>query len=398
MSTQRLYYTDSHARTFTAQAQASEFDGRPAVLLDRTLFYPTGGGQPTDTGSLNGIPVLDVVAREDGEVLHVLEQPIASGPVSGEIHWQRRFDHMQQHTGQHILTQAFVQTSSAHTVGFHLSPTSLTIDLDHASLSAAELDRAEALANQVVWENRPVRARLIDPEQTEGVRIRRLPGQIHTDGLRVIDIADFDQTACGGTHVAATGEIGMIKILRAEKRGDRLRVEFRCGGRALTDYSEKNAIASRLTAALTVGLAEVPDAIDRLRESLRSAQREAETLQRRVLEAEAQALATTVPVRDGVQRIVLAAAGRPAADLRTLAGALVGRPGRVALLGTVNGDRADVLFARSADQPHDMAAFLRETLAALGGRGGGQPSLAQGSAPASVEALQAALDALAARL
>jgi alanyl-tRNA synthetase len=398
MSTQRLYYTDSHARTFTAQAQVSEFDGRPAVLLDRTLFYPTGGGQPNDTGLLNGIPVIDVVVREDGEVLHVLGHPIASGPVSGEIHWQRRFDHMQQHTGQHILTQAFVQLSGTHTVGFHLSPTSLTIDLDNASLSAAELDRAEALANQVVWENRPVRARLIDPEQTEGVRIRRLPGQIHTDGLRVIDIADFDQTACGGTHVAATGEIGMIKIIRAEKRGNRLRVEFRCGGRALADYGEKNAIASKLTAALTVGLAEVPDAIDRLRETLRSAQREAESLQRRALETEALALATTVPVRDGVQRIVLAAAGRPAADLRTLAGALVGQPGRIALLGTVNGDRADVLFARSADQPHDMAALLREALAALGGRGGGQPSLAQGSAPASVEALQAALDALAARL
>lgn len=398
MSTQRLYYTDSYARVFTAQAQAAEFDGRPAALLDRTLFYPTGGGQPNDTGSLNGAPVLDVVAREDGEVLHVLAQPIASGPVSGEIDWQRRFDHMQQHTGQHILTQAFVQTCDAHTVGFHLSPTSLTIDLDRAGLNTDQLDRAEALANQVVWENRPVRARLIDPEQTDGIRIRRLPGQIHTAGLRVIEIADFDQTACGGTHVAATGEIGMIKIIRTEKRGDRLRVDFRCGGRALADYRDKNALANRLTATLTVGLVEVPDAVERIREALRSAQREAETLQRRVLEAEAQALAAAAPVRGGAHCIVLAAAGRPAADLRTLAGALVAQPGRIALLSAINGGRADVVFARSADQPHDMAALLRETLAALGGRGGGQPSLAQGSAPATLDALQTALDALVARL
>jgi alanyl-tRNA synthetase len=396
MTTMRLYYDDAYTTAFTARViERLTHAGQPAVVLDRTGFYPTGGGQPADSGSINGVPVLDVFKRaDDAAVVHLLAAPLDADEAACALDWARRFDHMQHHTGQHILTQAFVQTAGAQTVGFHLSADSVTIDLDTPRLTDADAARAEDLANQIVWENRPVTARLIDPDAAEGVRVRRMPGQLHTDGLRVIEVEGFDRTACGGTHVARTGEIGSIKVLRLTRRGDKTRVEFRCGARALCDYRDKNAIVSALTAALTCGQDEITTAVERLQGELKSALSALKTAAALNLEGEAARLAAAAPERGGLRLVQAVFENRDGGDLKLLAAKLAEMPGVVALLAS-GGAQTQMVFARSADLPHDMRAALAAAFTALGqGRGGGQPALAQGGGPASDAAqLQAALAA-----
>lgn len=392
----RLYYDDAYATTFTARViERLTHAGQPAVVLDRTCFYPTGGGQPADSGSIGGAAVLDVFTRpDDAAVVHLLAAPVAADEVACAVDWVRRFDHMQHHTGQHILTQAFVQTVGTTTVGFHLSPDSVTIDLNTPRLTDADAARAEDLANQIVWDNRPVTAHLIDPDDAEGVRIRRMPDQLHTDGLRVIEVAGFDRTACGGTHVARSGEIGVIKVLRLTRRGDKTRVEFRCGGRALRDYREKNAVTNTLTAALTCGQAELPAAVERLQTELKTAFSALKTAAAQNLAAEAANLLLAAPERGGVRLAQAVFASRDSGDLRLLAGKLTETPGVVALLAA-GGAQAHLVFARSAELPHDMRAALAAAFTALGhGRGGGQPALAQGGGAAANQAqLEGALAA-----
>lgn len=393
----RLYYDDSYTREFSARVvERVDYDGRPAVVLDRTYFYPTSGGQPNDVGTLNGVPVLDVAARkEDGEVLHVLAAPLDADDVTGVIDWARRFDYMQHHTGQHILSQAFVQVAQASTVGFHLSLDSVTIDLDQPSLTDSQVAAVEALANDVVWGDRPVTARIVQPDDADGVRIRKLPEHILTGGLRIIDIDGFDVTACGGTHVARTGEIGLIKVLKLEKRGDKSRVEFRCGGRALADYQAKNAVANGLAADLTCAIPEIPQSVARLQEDFKAAQRALKAANSQLVDYEADRLAAEAPETNGVRVVKASFADRDFGDVRLLATKLTQKPGIIALLA-VTGEKAQMVFARSADLSQDMNALLKATLATLAnGRGGGQAQMAQGGGTATAAEVDAALDAAA---
>jgi alanyl-tRNA synthetase len=377
--TDRLYYTNSYTTQFTAHIiEHLTLDGRPAIILDRTCFYPTGGGQPHDTGILNGVIVVEVQVRdEDGAVLHILNSPLAGETVDGVVDWSRRFDHMQQHTGQHILTQAFVEVADAKTVGFHLSPDSVTIDMDKASLSDQVISEAELLANRIVQENRSVTARLRDANDVEDVRIRRLPKHLLTEGLRVIDIDGFDATACGGTHVAHTGEIGLIKVLKLEKRGDKIRVEFRCGGRALNDYQGKHRVISQLANEMNSRYEEVPDNVAKLRTELKAAQTALKETREFLIDYEAVKLLADAEQQNGFRLIQAIFEGRDTGELKLLASKLTASPGIVALLGSA-GEKAQLIFARSDDLPYDMNALLKQAVAAFGGRGGGQPAMAQG--------------------
>lgn len=388
--TERLYYTDSYTRAFTATIiEQLTVDGKPAVVLDHTYFYPTGGGQPHDTGKIAGINVVNVMSREgDSAILHVLADSVPPGEVACEIDWERRFDLMQHHTGQHILSQAFVQVADAMTVGFHLSADSVTIDLNRSSISDTLVAQMEDLANRIIWENRPVTARIVDPSDTSGIRMRKLPEHLHTAGLRIIDIDGFDVTACGGTHVAHTGEIGLIKVLRLEKRGDKTRVEFRCGSRALSDYRTKNSLAYQLTAALTVGIDELPAAVQRLQDNLKALQSELKAASQQLLTYEADQILSETPSDNGKRIVSAIFTGRDAGDLRLLASRLTQTVGVLALLATT-GDRVHLVFARSADLPTDMNALLKQALTQIeGGKGGGQPALAQGGGIADTEHLQ----------
>lgn len=392
--TKRLYYDDSYMREFTAQIiERLVVDGKPALILDQTYFYATSGGQPNDTGSINGVDVKEVTTRkEDGEVIHIMQGEVSGDEAYCRIDWNRRFDLMQHHTGQHILSQAFVQQAEATTVGFHLSDDSVTIDLDRVNLPDSAINAVEMLANDIVWRNRPVTARIIQQGDAEGIRIRKIPENLYTDGLRVIDIDGFDVTACGGTHVAHTGEIGMIKILRLEKRGDKTRVEFRCGGRALRDYGDKNTLTNRLMADLSCALAEVSGAVVRLQEDFKTEQRALKAANGLLLDAEAVRLFAQTPLIEDVRLVTASFPKRDFAEVRALASRIVQEGGAVALLATYNGEKGQFVFARSADLPHDMNALLKQTLAMLmDGRGGGQPQMAQGGGSATEAQVSEAL-------
>ncbi len=394
--TERLYYHDSYTRQFTASVRSYTAAG---LILDRTCFYPTGGGQPHDTGTIGGVQIVDVLSQDDGGVLHILDGTLAAtaGEVPCMVDWPRRFDHMQHHTGQHLLTQAFVSVTGAQTVGFHLSADSVTIDLDQA-VTAAQIDAVETLANQIVQENRAVTARLIDPDDASAVRMRKMPEKIYTAGLRVIEIADFDLTACGGTHVAHTGEIALIKVLKAEKRGDKTRVEFRCGMRAFDDYRLKSGITGTLMAEMTCGLHEIIANVSKARADLRAAQSALKAASNRLVAYEsAELLAQAVP--HAAFRVVRAVFDdRDPAELKLLVTQLVATPGIVALIGAA-GEKAQVIFARSADLPHDLNPAFKAAVDVIGGRGGGRPEWVQGGGVSATvgqiqQALHAALDRL----
>jgi alanyl-tRNA synthetase len=397
---ERAYYWDSYEVAFAAEVvEATEIEGRPAVRLSQTFFYPTSGGQPHDTGHLfqgnQTARVVDVVVRESDEaVLHLLDATLAPGMATGEIDWPRRFDHMQQHTGQHVLSQAFIRVAEAETIGFHLSGQSVTIDLDRADLTTEEVLAAEQLANETVGYNLPVWASEVAREVAATLPLRKLPPG--RDGrLRLIDIEGFDMTACGGTHVKGTAEVGLVKVLKTERRGAATRVEFVCGGRAVADYRRKHDVTQQLSAALTTGLDDLPAALARAQDEARQLRLELkrERGARLALEAE-QLLAATEPL-GGARLVSRTLTGREVDEARQLAN-LVTAGGAVALLGVV-GERAQLVFGRPAEGPAfaHMGEAIKPALAALGGaRGGGGAVSAQGGGTAADEAMVA--DALAA--
>jgi alanyl-tRNA synthetase len=389
LMTHRLYYDDAYLRHFSSQVRESlTWEDRPAVVLNHTAFYPTGGGQPHDTGWLAGIPVIDVIEREaDGAVVHVLAQPLVAEPgtvvdeVEGEVDWGRRFDLMQQHTGQHVLSAAFVERLEANTVGFHLSDEYATIDLDRASLSIEELADVEKLANRVVFDNRPVVARFVPDEEVPLLPLRK--PLAHEGPVRIVQVEGFDHSACGGTHVRATGELGLVKIVRSEGRGSETRVEFLCGWRALADYGAKNQLLMDLAREFTVGHREVGELVHRLAEEAREARRELRTTRDRWLDAQAAALWHGAATVAGVRVVRGNLPGWAPDDLKHLAQRLVENPPVVALLvaGGEQGENGYFCFACSEEVALHMGRLVRQVAEASGGRGGGRPNFAQGGSP-----------------
>ncbi len=393
--TERLYYSDAYLRTFTARVtDRLEVNGQPAVILDRSAFYPEGGGQPADHGTLNDADVIDVIARDaDEDVLHILATPDVPDVVTGTVDDARRFDLMQQHTGQHILSQAFVQAANAETVSFHLNPDpldgALTIDLNTAALSPQAIDRAEDIANTIVFEDRPVTARFVTDDELRALPLRKPP---KVDGaIRIVTIDHFDWSACGGTHVARTGEVGLIKLVKLDRRSGETRVEFRCGRRALLDYRRKHQLLSQVSSDLTIGFWELDQAIGRMQADAKTVRKQLAEAESRLQQYEAQDLLHAIELRGDFGLIVQAWPNRDAAYLKRMANLLIARPRTVALLGATGAATA-LMFARSKDLSIDLAKLLKETAAQLGGKGGGSPDFAQAGGPlVSEDRLRASL-------
>lgn len=380
--TQRLYYATPYLTAFDAQVlETRALDGQPAVALNRTAFFPTGGGQPHDTGSLNGVPVLEVLGDGD-TVWHRLASPLPAGAaVRGQVDWARRRDHMQNHSGQHILSQAFIQTAEASTVAWRLSDHSLTIDLDRASLSDSQLAGAERLANEVVQQNLPISARIVTEQELPALNLRKQPD---VEGpLRVVEIGNFDRVACAGLHIDSSAQVGLIKILRSERRGPETRIHFVCGQRALDDYGRKHQTMRSLAGRFTCSEDELAQAVERLQAQADASFKALRAAQSELVAAEAARLLAEA----GPGRVVSAAyPGWDGEQVKQLAQAVRSQPGFVvALAGGAN----QVLAARSADVAFDAGQALRSALAAVGGRGGGRPDFAQGAAPTWEAACQA---------
>src|SRR5690606_35968000 len=304
--TDRLYYNDSSLLRFDASViEAGVHEGRPFVVLDRSAFYPTSGGQPFDTGTIDGRRVVDVFVRDEDEaVVHVLERTLDSG-VRGEgvIDAARRRDHMQQHSGQHVLSAAFVRTCGARTASFHLGAEVSTIDLA-ASLDAGAIEAAEQEANRIVWEDRPVRVRYVSAEEAAALPLRKEP--VRGGTLRLVDIEDWDLSACGGTHVPRTGVIGLIAVTASERYKGGTRVSFACGGRALRYLRMCREALGGAVRQLSVQPRELPDAVARLQNETKALRQQARALGERLAGFEAEELAQTACDLGGA-RVVCAA-------------------------------------------------------------------------------------------
>ena len=380
--THRLYYTDPYKRAFDGSiVEVVDFGGRPAIRLDSTAFYPTSGGQPFDTGTLKVgdavLQVVDVVDADDGAVIHVVGR-MAAGivpgqSVHGEIRWPRRFDHMQQHTGQHLLSAAFDRLFSARTVSFHLGADSCTIDLSR-EMAPGEIAAAEAEANRIVWEDRPVSIRFVTAEDAARLPLRKEPAR---EGLlRLIDIEGFDLSACGGTHVERTGAVGMVTATRWERFKGGQRLEFVCGGRALAGFQSLRDHLAAATRRLSVVPHELAPAIERLQGEARDLKRAGVALQADLAKYRAQEMvASAVRMRFGVAVCQVVEGEMP--WLKLLAGSITAEPGRVAVLISKE-TPVGVIVAASADTGVQASALLGELISRFGGRGGGKGDLAQG--------------------
>jgi alanyl-tRNA synthetase len=383
--TRRLYYTDSMRLTFEATVRACEpRQDHFEILLDQTTFYPTSGGQPFDTGTLNGHPVLDVLDRDDGEVAHVVATPMAVGtPVAGEVHWSRRFDHMQQHSGQHVLSAAFDRVLSVRTLSFHLGAERSTIDVAR-EVSRDEIARAEDEANSVVWDDRPVQVRFAAPEDTAGLALRKPSDR--AGELRLIEIGDFDLSACGGTHVPTTGRIGMIAVAGWERFKGGSRIEFVCGTRALRSYRDFRNITSEAARLLSVRGADLGASIERLQNEARQGSKVVDRLEEELSGYRAQALTARAETINGIAVVLTVQAERDIAALKRLATAIVANPRAIALV-IGEGQPAPVVIARSGDVRFDAGDWLKRATQTLGGRGGGRPEHAQGGIAAAPDAI-----------
>jgi len=374
--TERLYYSDSHLVEFEARVVdvTDRVSGWTAVVLDRTAFYPTGGGQPSDTGTLNSSRVVECIDDGDNGVLHVVQgaAPARDATVRGRVDWSRRLDHIQQHTGQHILSQALVKLFNAPTKSFRVMDASCEIDVELNNPTTEVIERAVELANNVIWEDRSITVLNVTPEQAAELPLRKESAR--EGELRLIEIEGFDLTPCGGTHAVRTGEVGMIAVRSWLRAKGMTRIEFVAGTRALADYRKANKTAREIATLFGTGRDDAPQLAAQMVEENKELHRRIRVLEEDAAGVEAERLLATA--QNGVVTRVFN--GRDAESLKKLAHALIATPGTIALLGSRDKDAARLVFARSTDAPGDMSSLMREACAMLDGRGGGKPELAQG--------------------
>jgi alanyl-tRNA synthetase len=397
--TERLYYQDSHLIEFEAQviANSERVSGWTAVTLDRTAFYPTGGGQPSDTGTLNGLRVVECIDDADEGVLHVIQgrAPEVGTIVKGRVDWLPRLDHMQQHTGQHILSQAFVKLFNAPTRSFRVLDESCEIDVDLDNPTSETIERAVELANNVIWENRVITISHVTSQEASQLPLRKEPAR--EGDLRLIEIEGFDLTPCGGTHAYQTGEVGIIGVRSWERAKGLTRIEFVAGMRALADYRRANKSARAIAGLFSAGRDDTPELAARILEENKQLHRRVRHLEEIAARVEAEELLAGAAERDNVRIVNEVFDSRDAESLKQLALSLISHSATIALLGSRDQDAARLVFARSQDAPGDMNALMRDACAMLDGRGGGKPDLAQGGGK-NVSRLDEAIEQAAERL
>jgi alanyl-tRNA synthetase len=381
MPTDRLYYHDSFLYDFDASVvEAFDSNGLPAIVLDRTAFYPTSGGQVHDLGMLTAdgqqIAITEVADDEDGRVLHFASKPLKVGTrVHGAVDAARRLDHVQQHSGQHVLSAAFIRLFNMPTVSFHMGEESCTIDLETAGTSAAQAQKAELLANEVIAEDRPVGIRFVPLEEARQLGLRKLPPK-QTGNLRLIDIPDFDLTACGGTHVRATGQIGSILLRKIEKVKQGVRVEFVCGLRAVNTARRDYTTLTESAALYSSHIYDVPEQVRKSLAESKSAGKAQHKLLEELAELSAERLLAQ-PV-SSQQVITQFFPDRDAVFIKLLAQKLTaGKSNVVALLASGAG-QPTLVFAQTPGQKSNMGQLMKDAMAQLGGRGGGSADMAQG--------------------
>ncbi len=406
--TDRLYYHDSFLYDFDAEVREVVDSPRPGLILDRSAFYPTSGGQVHDTGTITSFAnarfrVTEVADTDDERVVHYVEavtddrnQKLAALKPGTRVHGQidpaRRRDHMQQHSGQHVLSAAFLRLHNMPTVSFHMADDYCSIDLDTSTLTREQIESAERLANEIILENRGVDIRFVTREEAGKLGLRKLP-PTERDELRIIDIRDFDLSACGGTHVAQTGQIASILLRKAEKVRQGWRVEFVAGQRAVATARRDFSTLTETAALFSAHIYDVPVQARKSLDEIRTLRKQREQSQEELAAAQAAALLAETPEVNGRRLVVRTLSDRDLSFVKLLAQKLTRlSPHAVALLATTS-PQASLVFAQSAGQPFDMGALMKETMTKLGGRGGGSKDLAQGGAP-NADGMEAVLKAI----
>jgi alanyl-tRNA synthetase len=383
--TTKLYYEDAYIKTFETKIreQRQDNDGRWFVLLEQSAFYPTGGGQPFDEGSLNGIQVTNV-EEVNGEVRHYIERPVANTAVSiqGEICWNRRFDHMQQHAGQHILSAAFAEVCGYETISFHLGKEILTIDLSVERLTEEEASKAETLANKIIGEARPIQTRWMTAEEAADYPLRKQPSV--SEDIRLVIIPDFDYNGCGGTHPRSTSEVGAIKILDWEKHKNHIRLQFVCGSRVLEQLHGKHKVIKELTAILQAPQDKMAEAAQQLIERMQSQDKQLEETNQQLLEYEADALIKeAIPAGEDSTFISYAYQNRPIKELQTLARLIViEKEDAVVFFVVQNETKLQLVGAKGKKVKLNLKEVAPEIFSKINGKGGGKEDFIQGGGEA----------------
>lgn len=369
--TRRLYFQDACQKSFEAAVvEKVIYEGRPAVVLDQTCFYPESGGQPADRGTINGVNV--IIVLEDGDrIVHVLEKETTAERINGVIDWQRRFDHMQQHSGQHILSQCFIELFDGETLSFHLGETVSTLEIGLRELRECDVERVETRANEIIFEDREIRTYFVPDYKISTIPLRRPPKK---EGLiRVVEISGFDYSACGGTHCRRTGEVGLIKINKWDKIRGNMRFEFLCGRRALQDYAWKNRSLAVMGQQLSVHEKDISASVEKMVQEIKQAKKRMRKLQERLAVYEAQEV-----IQKATGRIIREIWTEKSPEEGKLLALNIIRAGEFAVLFGIRGEENDrLIFASSEKLPLDMRELVPVVFSRVGGKGGGSPSLVE---------------------
>ena len=369
--TKRLYLESPYKVEFEAQVvEKMIWEQKPALILDQTCFYPESGGQPCDKGMINEVEVLKVL-EDEARIIHLLAEDISSAKVTGKIEWQTRFDHMQQHSGQHILSQSFHEFLGAETLSFHLGEAISSVEMDLRKISEEEVENVERRANEIVFQDREIKCYFIPEEKIESVPLRRPPKK---KGLiRVVEVSDFDFSACGGTHVRRAGEIGLIKILKLERIRNNIRFEFICGKRTLEDYLWKNRILRELSTRFTVNEGEILSSVEKLSSDLKSQKRKGKKMQEKIAQYEAQEI-----IQETKERIIKELfVDKTPEEVRFLALNIIRKGDFVVLFGLKGEERGHLILACSENINIDMREIVPLVSPLIKGKGGGRPSLVE---------------------
>lgn len=373
--TEKIYFDSSYITDFQAKVlKIEKYNDNYAVILDKTAFYPEGGGQPRDVGTINGSEVLDLVIK-GGEILHILNEAPKSEAVSCSIDFATRLDHMQQHAGQHIISACFLKLYDAATNSFHMGKESTTIEINIDSFDKECASKVEDMANDIIYKNLPIKANIYDSEQLKSIPLRKQPKV--KDNIRVIEVEGIDYSPCGGTHVKSTGEIGMIKIKKWEKCKDWYRIEFVCGGRALRDYRFKNDAINSLGAKLSLRDFEVEAGVEKLIGDNVELQKQIGELKQNLNKYIVQELIENSIEIDEYNVVIGIFSDKTMNDLKHMSQLITAYPLHIALLVNKQ-DNVQVLFSKSNDIKKDVNKLMKAVLPIINGKGGGSPMMAQG--------------------
>ncbi len=383
--TKRLYLESPYKVEFEAQVvEKVIWEQKPALILDQTFFYPESGGQPCDRGMINEVEVLKVL-EDEARIIHLLAEGISSDKVTGKIDWQTRFDHMQQHSGQHILSQSFHELLGAETLSFHLGEAISSVEMDLRKISEEDVENVERRANEIVFQDREIKCYFIPEEKIKSVPLRRPPKK---KGLiRVVEVSDFDFSACGGTHVRRAGEIGLIKILKLERIRNNIRFEFICGKRTLEDYLWKNRILRELSTRFTINEGEILNTVEKLSSDLKSQKRKGRKMQEKIAQYEAQEI-----IQETKERIIKELfVDKTPEEVRFLVLNIIRKGDFVVLFGLKGEERGHIILGCSENINIDMREIVPLVSPLIKGKGGGRPSLVE-IAGEEIENLEQALE------